>query len=226
MQIVNEEWWFHEQFRAIERMGSRALFAFAALNVGGYARPLEAIVLRARPVPGYLDNEEITKIAEQIDAAEDAVLTDWLALGQWKPPAWFRREALRVMLVITGLPLNPLAHPVFAFRHATGIFPELQTRGMAKKIITAAFAKELQTFLDDAYTAHPFVGRDRVRVRRVYRNYQWAAGVILNKETITAIAKAEGMEHQSVNEAVHKIAAQIGVPLDLHAGRPPGQGNR
>jgi len=83
-----EEWLFHEKFRALERMGARALFVFAALDVGGYARPLAAIVDRARPatVPWDWDDEAITRIAEQIDDTEDAALTDLLENGKWKLP--------------------------------------------------------------------------------------------------------------------------------------------
>ncbi len=227
MQIDDVEWWIHERIRAIEQMGPRALFAFAALDIGGYLRPLEAIVNRARPapLPWDWDDEAIARAAEQIDATEDAALTDLLVDRKGKLPAWFRTEALRVMLAISQPPLKPLAHLSFRFWHATGIFPELQTRAASKKIITAAFAKELRTFLDEAYAAHPFDRREVEREESTYRRFQWTVRVILNEEKITAIADAEGKAHQSVNEAVQKIAALIGVPLDLHAGRPGGRGN-
>jgi len=226
--VEDVEWWIHERFRAIEQMGPRALFTFAALNVGGYLRPLAAIVDRARPgpVPWDWDDEAITRAAQEIDATDDAALTDLLVDRKGKLPAWFRTEALRVMLAISQPPLTPLAHLSFRFWHATGIFPELQTRAAAKEIITAAFAKELQIFLDETYAAHPFDRREVEREESIYRHFQWAARVILNDEKITGIADAEGKKHQSVNEAVHKIAALIGVPLNLHAGRPGGQGNR
>jgi len=225
--VQDEEWLFYERFRAIERMGPRALFALAALDIGGHGRALEAIVERARPapIPWDWDDEAITRAAEQIDATEDAALTDWLAPGQWQLPAWFRREALRVTLVVMQPPLTPLAHLSFRFWHAAGIFPELQTRAAAKKIITAAFTKELQTFLDQTYREHPFDRREMGRARAVYRHFEWAVRVILKEETFKGIADAEGKAHQSVNEAVHKIAELIGVTLNLHAGRPGGQGN-
>ena len=225
--MQDEEWFFYERFRAIERMGPRALFALAALHIGGHDRALEAIVDRARPapVPWDWDDEGIARAADEIDATEDAALTDLLTRWGWPFPSWFRTEALRVMLAIAGPPLTPLAHLSFRFWHAAGIFPEVQTRAAAKKIITAAFAKELQTFLDQTYREHPFDRREMGRARAVYRHFQWAVRVILKEETFKGIADAEGKAHQSVNQAVHKIAELIGVTLDLHAGRPGGKGN-
>lgn len=228
IDVDDEELMFHERFRAIERMGPRALFAFAALDIGGHLRPLAAILERARPapVPWDWDDEAITRAAEQIDATEDAALTDLLTRWRRDPPPWFRREALGVMLAISRPPLKPLAHLSFRFWHAVGIYPELQERPAAKEIVTAAFAKELQTFLDEAYAAHPFDRREVEREQSTYRHFQWAVRVMLNGETFKGIADAEGKAHQSVNQAVHKIAVLIGVPLAIHAGRPGGQGNR
>jgi len=226
--VQDEEWLFYERFRAIERMGPRALFAFVTLDIGGHVRALEAIVDRARPapVPWDWDDEAITRVAEQIDATEDAALTDLLTRWQRQPPPWLRTEALRVMLAISRPPLKPLAHLSFRFWHAVGIFPEVQKKSDAKKIVTAAFAKELQIFLDATYAAHPFDRQEVEREQSTYRHYQWAVRVILKGEKVKGIADAEGKAHQSVNQAVHKIAALIDVPLAIHAGRPGGQGNR
>lgn len=230
-----QESWQYQAFRAMERMGPKAFFVFAALDIGGYARPLEAIVSRARPATGYLDNGEVVQIAEQIDGTEDTTLTDWLARWEWDLPPWFRREALQVMLMVTVPMANPQIHvPFDPFIHG-GVFPETQSKAAARAALTAAFKKHLDAYLDTAYAEYAKYAeaqRKIERAQRTYRPYPWAVRFQFLRESPEAIGKSVGLRRQSVDQAVKRVLRDVGLTprterleTRLPAGRKPKSRN-
>lgn len=196
-------------FLEVERFGEHGLFVTAALSLFPERRRALDIIIQEAGIGGKLGAEgerfAVQEFVARINTVADTALAGWMTCWQPAPPAWFRTEAIRVMILhrpqttrdVTQVPLGPFSPPDVA--------PRLNRRA-ARQLLDAAWGAYRDDYLTQTY--------DEVERRaRVFRHYEMAARYQFVPESAQAIADDVGVAKRSVQQAVHAVARAIGLPL-------------